>query len=148
MNTMATATVTRMDALEISAFLETQSAGVLALADDDDGYAVPVSFAFDDDTPQVYFRLGYGPDSQKRRFVEASDDVSFVVHDDTDEGWKSVIARGELEAVSRSSADSAVVESVRDLDIPFYQVHDRPAEEMSFHLVRLNPTELSGIVEG
>jgi len=144
---MSDATATRMDAIEIADFLATQHTGVLSLASDDDAYAVPVSFAYDDADSALYLRLGYAPGSQKRTFVDAVDRASFVVYDDTPDGWRSVVARGRLEELSESSLDSSIVESVRGLDIPYFQVHDRPATDLEFHVVRLDVTELTGVAE-
>lgn len=50
----------RMDALET--------------ADGDEGDGIPRSFAFEADDHDVYVRMGYGPDSAKRRFVERGGD--------------------------------------------------------------------------
>lgn len=144
-------TATDMDAIEIADFLATQETGILSLANGDDGYGIPVSFAYDDadeDGPHVYFRLGYAPGSQKRRFVDASDRVSFTVYDRTDEGWKSVVARGRLEEVSARTLDAIVAEAVHGLDIPYFSVHDRPVKELHLTLTRLDVADLTGIVEG
>jgi len=150
-------TATHMDAEGIAAFLDTQETGVLSLANDDDSYAIPVSFASDVDDEggeggegggvEIYFRFGFAPGSEKRAYVDASDRVSFVVYDDTAAGWKSVVARGRLEAVSARSLDAIVAEAVRGLDIPYFAVHDSPVAELHFTLVRLDATELTGIVE-
>jgi hypothetical protein len=141
-----------MDAEGIAAFLDTQETGVLSLANDGDGYAIPVSFASDVDDEggegEFYFRFGFAPGSEKRTYVDASDRVSFVVYDDTAAGWKSVVARGRLEAVSARSLDAIVAEAVRGLDIPYFAVHDSPIADLHFTLVRLDATELTGIVEG
>jgi hypothetical protein len=137
-----------MDALEIAEFLESRATGVLSLAKDDDGYAVPVSYTYVDDGPYIYLRLGYGPDSRKRAFLETGGAVSFVVYDETDEGWKSVVARGHLDELSKNSLDSIVVESVEHLDIPYFDVHDRPVENLEFTIARITVTDLTGIVEG
>jgi hypothetical protein len=140
-----------MDAVEIAQFLESQETGVLSLADGDDGYGVPVSFVYDeadDRGPYVYFRLGFAPGSMKRRFVDASDTVSFVVYDRTPSGWKSVVARGELEEVSARTLDAIVGEAVRGLDIPYFSVHDQPIDKLNLSLARIVITDLSGIVEG
>lgn len=144
-------TATDMDAVEIAQFLESQETGVLSLADGDDGYGVPVSFVYDeadDRGPYVYFRLGFAPGSMKRRFVDASDTVSFVVYDRTPSGWKSVVARGELEEVSARTLDAIVGEAVRGLDIPYFSVHDQPIDKLNLSLARIVITDLSGIVEG
>jgi hypothetical protein len=149
------ATATEMDADEIAAFLDGQETGVLSLANADEGYGIPVSFAFegsdetaDGEGASVYFRLGYAPGSRKRTFVDASDHVSFTVYGDTDEGWKSVVARGPLEAVSSRSLDALLAESIQQLDIPYFSVHGSPMNELHFTLTRLNVAELTGIVEG
>lgn len=144
-------TATDMDAVEIAQFLESQETGVLSLADGDDGYGVPVSFVYDeadDRGPHIYFRLGFAPGSTKRRFVDASDTVSFVVYDRTESGWKSVVARGALEEVSARTLDAIIGEAVRGLDIPYFSVHDRPIDQLNLSLARIDITELSGIVEG
>lgn len=144
---MADGTATAMDALEIATFLAGQVTGVLAMAAGERVYAVPVSFAYADDGPALYFRLGYGPESQKRSFVEASDEATFVVHDRSDGRWTSVIAEGRLESLSESALDSSVVQSVEQLSIPFFQVHQRPAAELEFAIVRLDIDKLSGVAE-
>ncbi|WP_152041750.1 pyridoxamine 5'-phosphate oxidase family protein [Salinigranum salinum] len=144
-------TATDMDAIEIAEFLETQHTGVLSLAKDDDGYGIPVSFVYTDDDeggPFVYFRLGYAPGSMKRRYIDASNYVSFIVCDETEDGWKSVIARGRLEEISARSLDAIIAEVVRGLDIPYFYVHDRPVENLNLTLVRLKISDLKGIVEG
>jgi nitroimidazol reductase NimA-like FMN-containing flavoprotein (pyridoxamine 5'-phosphate oxidase superfamily) len=145
---MADSTVQRMDGLEIADFLAAQSTGVLSLADGGEGYAIPVSFAFDEAGHDVYFRLGYTGESQKRRYVEAVDRAAFVTYDHTDEGWKSVVARGPIETLTDSSLDTAVEQRVGDIDVPYFTVHAREAGDMAFHLVRLDADELDGIVEG
>lgn len=139
--------VIQLDALDIADFLSAHHVGVLALAKDGDAYAVPVSYAFDDDGPALYFRLGYTADSQKRAYLEATDHVSFVVYGETDAGWTSVVAMGPVEEAAGSSTDSTVAEAVHDLDIPYFTVHG-DAADFEFHLVRLDVETLSGIVEG
>ena len=140
-------TATSMDSIAIDEFLRGQPVGVLAMASDDGVYAIPVSFAYDEDGPDLYFRLGYGPDSQKRAFVEGADHATFVVFDHTDAGWKSVVAEGRLEALSESTLDTSVLQSIERLRIPFYAVHRRPAAELEFSIVRLDVSHLSGVAE-
>jgi nitroimidazol reductase NimA-like FMN-containing flavoprotein (pyridoxamine 5'-phosphate oxidase superfamily) len=145
---MVNDSVTRLDALEIASFLDGKQTGVLSMAAGDKGYGIPVSFAFDEDEHDMYFRLGYAEESQKRRFVDAAEQVTFVVYEETADGWTSVLALGELEEVSTENLDSTVVQVVRDLDIPYFAVHAEPSSDMTFSIVRLDVTELSGIVEG
>lgn len=148
------ATATDMSAVEIAEFLDGQETGVLSLANGDDGYGIPVCFAYEarDETageggPYVYFRLGYAPGSRKRTFVDASEHVSFTVYDDTDEGWKSVVAQGPLEAVSSRTLDALMAEPIRQLDIPYFSVHDSPIEDLHFTLTRIDIVTLTGVAE-
>lgn len=141
------ADATAMDALEISEFLAPRQTGVLALADAGSLYAIPVSFAYDDAGPAIFFRFGYGPDSQKRRYVDGAAQASFVVYDRTDAGWKSVIAEGRLEPVTESQLDSTIEQAVNGLQIPFFEVHRQPVSELEFTITRLDVDKLSGVVE-
>ena len=81
----------------ITEFLGDQSVGTLALAAEDNSYAVPVAYTFAPDTKDFYFRLGYGPGSQKRQYIETTEQARFVVAAETDAGWKSVVAAGDIE---------------------------------------------------
>jgi nitroimidazol reductase NimA-like FMN-containing flavoprotein (pyridoxamine 5'-phosphate oxidase superfamily) len=137
-----------MDGPEIGSFLETQDTGVLSLARDDDGYGIPVAFSFDDDESDFYFRLGYGPDSQKRTFVQTAETVTFTVYDYTPEGWKSVVAEGGLETLTQTSLESSIEESVRGLEIPYFQVHAESSADLEHNVVRLNTMKLTGIAQG
>lgn len=136
-----------MDGIEIAEFLASQDTGVLSLAKENRGYAIPVSFAYVDEGPSVYLRLGYAPDSQKRAFLESTESASFVVYDETESGWKSVVVEGTLEERTKSALDGSIAEAVERLDIPFLSVHDRPKRELAFSLVRIKPSKLTGVVE-
>lgn len=135
-----------MDGIEITDFLKSQQTGVLSLADDDESYAIPVSFAYQNG--DIYIRLGYGTDSQKRDFVETSDYVSFVVYDRTDDGWKSVVVRGTPETLAENSVDSTIAEVTRTLEIPFFRVFRQDTDELEFNIVRIEVDDSTGIVSG
>lgn len=142
---MGEATGTAMDAIEIDDFLGERTTGVLSLGRENVGYGIPVSFAYHDG--DVFFRLGYAPGSEKRRFVDAAERAAFVVYGQSGEGWKSVVARGPLEELSDTSLDSTVAEAVDDLEIPFFAVHDRPAEDLEFNVVRMHVEQIDGVDE-
>jgi len=137
----------QMDAIEIAEFLQSQHTGVLAMGRDDVGYGIPLSFAYEEDGPYVYFRLAYADGGQKREFVDAAEAVSFVVHAATDDGWKSVVAAGPIETRSETDFDAQVVEVTEQLDIPYFSVHDRPAEGLEFVIARIDVSDLTGVVE-
>ncbi|MBX0324559.1 pyridoxamine 5'-phosphate oxidase family protein [Halomicroarcula sp. F13] len=137
-----------LDGVEMTDFLETQRTGVLCLGRENDGYGVPLSFNYREDDSSIYFRMGYAPGSQKRRFLEAAENVTFVVYDQTDEGWISVVAEGTLESVSEGDVESVVEEATRHLDIPYYEVHERPVDDLEFEVLRLRVSKLNGVREG
>ena len=132
-----------MDDNEIDALLGTGGTGVVAFADDDEPYAIPVSYGYDGDTDHFYIRCGFAPDSRKRRFVDDGVTASVVVTDDT-EGWRSVIARGALTEVSEPAVGGGAAQSIRRMDIPYVTIHETPATAMEFELYRLTPEELTG----
>ncbi|MEF8790863.1 MAG: pyridoxamine 5'-phosphate oxidase family protein [Haloarculaceae archaeon] len=83
-----------MSERELADHLHGVEAGVLALADGGDAYAVPVSFRYDDG--RFLLRLTDDGDSEKVAFARATDSATFVAFgaEDTD-SW-SVLARGPL----------------------------------------------------
>jgi len=142
-----------LDDAAIESFLESQSVGTLSLAKGNESYAIPVSFTFDPEDRDIYFRLGYAPGSRKREFIDATERATFVVAAETEAGWKSVLARGELEHRStvddldtHRPSDRSVSQAEREIEIPFYHVFDAPADAV-FALVRLPVDELTGVVE-
>lgn len=139
---------TEMDAIEIADFLATQQTGVLSMAEENNSYAVPVSFAFDEREQNVYLRLGYGSNSTKRAFVDAVNRASFLVYAATEDGWKSVLARGHLEKLSEGSLDDETIKATRNLQIPYFQVFDEGSKDLEFEFVRIDTTELTGIISG
>lgn len=137
-----------MDALEIAEFLEARQTGVLAMGRDDVGYGIPISYTYDEEGPYIYFRLAYAGKSEKREFIEATDSVAFVVYDDTEAGWKSVVAEGPIEERSQTDFETHRIEAVKRLDIPYFTVHDRSADELDFVIARIDVTSLTGVVGG
>ncbi|AUV83391.1 pyridoxamine 5'-phosphate oxidase family protein [Salinigranum rubrum] len=150
---MIRSTARALDQAGIDSFLESQSTGTLSLAKENDSYAIPVAYTYAPETRDLYFRLGYAPGSRKREYIETTDVATFVVAAPTDAGWKSVVARGRLEHrntvedLSRHRLPGeAVSQADRELRIPFYHVFEAPSETV-FALVRLDVTELTGVVE-
>lgn len=129
---------------EIDAFLGNGGTGVISFARDDEPYAIPISFGYDSDGPFFYVRLAYGPDSEKRTYVRPNAETSLVVHGETEDGWKSVVATGRLEEVTEPSLDATIVDAVRSVEIPFVDVYERAPRDLDFALYRLVVDGLSG----
>jgi nitroimidazol reductase NimA-like FMN-containing flavoprotein (pyridoxamine 5'-phosphate oxidase superfamily) len=134
-----------MDEDERAAFLQTGGTGVISFGSDADEapYSVPVSYGYDDVEGDFYFRLLLGSERGKEEPIEAGRPVSFVTYDQTNEGWKSVVASGELEEVSEPDIDSPVAQAIQRVHIPIVDVFDRHPRELTFYFFRLDPTDVS-----
>ena len=130
-----------------AAFLGNGGTGVLSFdtPGDQAPHSVPISYGFDETDETFYFRLSVGPDREKTPYVESA--ASFVVYDrEGGDRWRSVLARGRLEAI-----DEAVgTEALAGLDhshIPMFDVFGDSTETVTFDFYRLVPDELTGYVE-
>ncbi|MFC6732321.1 pyridoxamine 5'-phosphate oxidase family protein [Haladaptatus sp. DYSN1] len=129
---------------EIEAFLDRGGSGVLALARDADSYAIPISYGFDPATTRFYFRLGYGPESQKRAYVEDTETARLVVYDEVDGEWRSVIAAGRLREIADDELNLEVVRALRQADLPLLDIFETPTEDLVFSMYVLDTVELTG----
>jgi len=132
-----------MDDSEIDALLGTGGTGVIAFADADEPYAVPISYGYDSDAEAVYIRCGFAPDSEKRRFVDDGVTASLVITDDTGT-WQSVIVRGSLTEIAEPAIEGGAAQSIRRMNIPYVTIHETPATAMEFELYRLAPESVTG----
>ena len=79
-------------------FLNEQGTGVLSLTNEGRAYGIPVAFAYDTDDERVILDLGFAPDSKKREFIEATEEVCLTVYEhDAPDDWTSVVVTGEFE---------------------------------------------------
>jgi len=142
---MTDARAVEMDAEERDEFLARGGTGVISFARGDESpFSLPVSYGYDETEGHVYFRLAFGPDAGKRDAVDEESSMSFVTYDDTDEGWRSVVAEGQLEEISEESLDSSVGEAMRKVEIPLVDVFERNPREVTFRFFRLDPDEIAG----
>ncbi|SEH15444.1 hypothetical protein SAMN04487967_2080 [Natronorubrum sediminis] len=129
---------------ERNEFLSNGGTGVLSFATDRDDppASLPVSYGYYADDEAFYFRLSFPPGSSKTDVVD--NPVSFVVHAETDDGWRSVVATGTLEELADMPYESVAVQGMWAIDIPTVDIFDRPREELEFRDFRLAPETLSG----
>jgi len=80
--------------------------------------------------------------SRKPDLVE--NPVSFVVHRETDAGWRSIVATGRLEEVTDAPYESTALQGLWAVDIPTVDVFERPPSEIPYRTFRLVPDELTG----
>jgi nitroimidazol reductase NimA-like FMN-containing flavoprotein (pyridoxamine 5'-phosphate oxidase superfamily) len=133
-----------MDEEESKEFLERGGTGVLSFSTGagDPPYSLPVSYGYDEMHGQFYFRLAFPADSAKEELHTNA--VSFVTHRETDGGWKSVVATGELEEVSETDYDATALQGMWTVEIPLVEIFERPTKEITFRYFRLVPDQLSG----
>jgi nitroimidazol reductase NimA-like FMN-containing flavoprotein (pyridoxamine 5'-phosphate oxidase superfamily) len=120
--------------------------GVLALADGDDAYAVPVFHHYEDGS--LYFRLGETTESEKSAYLDATETATYVVTETEStpdaEAWTgwSVVARGPIAAVPENDSAYETVE-INERYAPI-RVFGEPTDEMDVTLYELEIEELTG----
>lgn len=146
--TMTRSRTGEMDRDAIDDFLHRRGTGVLSLADGNDAYGVPVSYAYDASVPAVYLRLGAVEEGTKGSYIDAADRVSLVVYDRADGRWRSVILGGRLEVVDPDEIDRSLAEALRTGELPVIGLYKAVPADVEFSLYRLRIEDLSGRVEG
>lgn len=132
-----------LDAEERDAFLGAGGTGVVSFADGGGPpHSIPVSYGYDDDTGSFFFRFAYDADTEKPDPEDAA--VSFVVYGETEEGWRSVVAKGTLESTDEEAASTAALDALGRVDIPFVDVFERAPVETDFEFFRLRPDDITG----
>ena len=129
---------------ELGAFLGRGGTGVISFATegDDPPVSIPLSYGYNGDEGAFYYRLSVPEGSTKADLVDA--DVSFVTHRETDDGWRSVVATGRLEAVSSDGAETDALQGMWPIEIPIVDIFERSHRETAFRYVRLVPETMSG----
>jgi hypothetical protein len=128
-----------MDAADIDDYLRAGSHGVLALADGDDAYAVPLSYHYDGG--RLLLRVSTHDDSgsEKRRYLETTDTATFVCFAaDADGSW-SIHVRGSV-----APWDGAVDEATLNEWFPPFRLFDEAVEDVEFTLYELDMESVVG----
>lgn len=137
----------RMSDQERDAFLESVTTGVLSLATatDEPPHSIPVSYGFDPAEGVFYFRLAVDPDSEKGPLHERP--VSFVVYDEVDGTWKSVVAQGHLQETTSEDIELDSLSGLERVHIPLVDIFGEPTDNFAFEFYRLDPAVCTGRVE-
>lgn len=133
-----------MEDEELIDFLGRGGTGVLSFATDagEPPYALPVSYGYDEGHGGFYFRLAVSGDSEKAPVIDRP--VTFVTYEETDDGWRSAIATGDLQEVTDAEYDSSALQSMWAVEIPLFEMFERPTREIGFRYFRLVPDQLTG----
>jgi nitroimidazol reductase NimA-like FMN-containing flavoprotein (pyridoxamine 5'-phosphate oxidase superfamily) len=140
---MSDSRAVHLDEAEREAFLGAGGTGVMSFANGDGPpHSIPVSYGYDAETGSFFFRLAYDADTEKPGPEDVA--VSFVVHEETDEGWHSVVAKGELQSTDDDDVSTEALEALRRVDIPLVDVFERPTVETDFEFFQLRTDDVTG----
>ena len=133
-----------LDPEERDAFLGRGGTGVLSFATDADTapHTVPVSYGYDAEDDEFYFRLSVGGDSTKADLLDRP--VTFVVFGDEDDRWKSIVATGELESTDTEGIETDTLDGLDRVHIPLVDIFGESTRNISFEFFRLVPDEWTG----
>ena len=127
-----------MTEAELDSYLQTGGHGVLALAKENDAYAVPLSYHFDGDTFLLRVSAD-GDESEKGRFLETTRTATFVCYQSAaNESW-SIHIRGELQQWDEDVAESSINARFQ----PF-RLFDEAVESVEFSLYELEMESVIG----
>ncbi|SER86962.1 pyridoxamine 5'-phosphate oxidase family protein [Natrinema salaciae] len=127
---------------EVREHLERVDTGVLALAADDDAYAIPVAHHYD--SGSLYVRLSTDGSSEKRSYLEHTETACLTMYDVSASGdsW-SIVATGPLRKLTgRERAqfdDTAVNESFLDL-----RIFDEDVAAVDLEIYELEAESITG----
>jgi len=129
---------------ERTELLETGGVGVLSFGTDagEPPASLPVSYGYLTERGHFYFNLSFPPGTEKSSYID--EPVSFVVFDQVEGRWQSVVATGTLEPLSEFPHESAAVQGMWAIDIPTVDIFDQPRSDVSFQAFRLVPETISG----
>ncbi|MDG5820541.1 pyridoxamine 5'-phosphate oxidase family protein [Natronococcus sp. A-GB7] len=134
----------QLSADEIGEFLGRGGIGVISFATgaDEPPVSIPVSYGYNPNEGALYYRLSMPKEGRKAELVDRS--VSFVTHRNTDDGWRSVVASGELEEITDAPFDPGDLHGMWAVEIPLVDVFERPPKEVRFRFFRLEPETMTG----
>jgi nitroimidazol reductase NimA-like FMN-containing flavoprotein (pyridoxamine 5'-phosphate oxidase superfamily) len=135
---------TELSPAETDRLLARNETAVLALARDDDPYAIPISYGYDPDERRVYLRLVSTPDSEKRAFLAGDPRTRLVVHETDGDTYRSVVLTGTLGEVPREDLTPEHVAQYGDARRPLFEIWGEAKPDLDIGLYVLDPDEVSG----
>jgi len=127
-----------MDTAEVDEYLRAGSHGVLALADGDDAYAVPLSYHYDGQ--RLLLRVStHDDDGEKRRYLDTTDTATFVCFAADNDGSWSIHVRGSV-----TEWPGTVDEATLNEWFPPFRLFDEAVEDVAFALYELDMESVVG----
>lgn len=123
---------------EVDSYLRAGEHGVLGLAQENDAYAVPMSYHYDGD--RLLLRVSeHDQDSEKRSYLETTTTATFVCYEgSTDESW-SVLVRGPIEKWEGDIDETTINEW-----FPPFRLFDESVESVEFSLYEIRLAAVIG----
>ncbi len=123
---------------DVDEYLRAGEHGVLGLADGNDAYTVPLSYHYDGD--RLLLRVSeHDDDSEKGRFIEATETATFVCYEASTAGSWSVHVRGPLREW-RADVDEKTLNEW----FPPFRLFDEAVESVGFSLYELEMESVTG----
>ena len=135
---------TEMDLDAVDDLLERHETGVLSLARADEPYAIPISYGFDAGERTFYFRLVSTPESEKRCFLSSEPAARLVVYEEDEPHYRSVVAKGSLEAVDPGALTPDRIAQYGRAKRPLFEVWSESKPDLDVELYVLDPDDLGG----
>ncbi|MGQ4556865.1 pyridoxamine 5'-phosphate oxidase family protein [Halobellus sp. GM3] len=133
---------------EIDEALVRQGVGVLAMAESDQPYAIPMSFGYDSEKPVFPMQWGGGYEGRKNQAIESNPNVCLTVYeqDAEDESiWRSIIITGELYEIPEKEEQQAYASIASNAEFPpDLGVWGIPFENVEFRLFGLDKGDCTG----
>jgi len=131
-----------IDKEEISQLLDERGHGVLALARDDDAYAVPLNYLYDGS--RLLVRVSDEPESTKMAYAESTETATFIIYemDEAGNSW-SVMIRGEIRPLS-AEEQARFTDTEINEQFPPFRLFDEAVPEVEMLIYELNPDEITG----
>ena len=127
-----------MSESEVERSLRAGEHGVLALARDDDAYAIPLSYHYDGERVLLRVSDHEGP-TEKGAFLDSTDRATFVCYEaSTDESW-SIQVRGPVERLEETPDEATV-----NRWFPPFRLFDEAVEDVTFDLYALGMETVVG----
>lgn len=135
---------TELSPAETDALLSRHETGVLALASDDEPYAIPISYGYDADDRRFFLRLVSTPESEKRAFLAAAPSARLVVYDERESTYRSVVVTGTLKEISTDDMTVERIEQYGRAKRPLFEIWGAEKQDLDIALYELDVDTVSG----
>jgi len=137
-----------LDRDEIDQMLIRRGIGVLAMVEDRQPYAIPMSFGYDADQMIFPMQWGGGYESRKSQAIDSNPNVCLTVYeqDSDDEAiWRSIVITGELYEIPDDENERAYASLAANAEFPAdFGVWGIPFEDVEFRLFGLSTKNCTG----